>query len=89
MGRADGRGRRWLTPRVGGLVALAFLIAVGLRARAINHTVDAYAQVPGMSHHVRVQDLPQPKATPAVRNDARRIPRPGGRVAARARGLSA
>ena len=78
MGRAEGSGRRWLTPRVGALCALAFLIAVGLRARAINHTVDAYVQVPGMSHHVRVDDLPRPNATQAVRNDARRIPRPAG-----------
>ncbi|HVU50754.1 MAG TPA: PQQ-dependent sugar dehydrogenase [Polyangia bacterium] len=59
-------------------MALAFLVAAGLSARALDHAVDASAQVPGMSHRVRVQDLPRPNATPAARNDARRVPRPPG-----------
>jgi glucose/arabinose dehydrogenase len=63
---------------VGALGALTFLVAAGVTVHAINHAFDASAQVPGMSHHVRVEDLPPPHATPAVRNDARRIPRPAG-----------
>jgi glucose/arabinose dehydrogenase len=78
MGRRDGKGRRRLNPRVGAAIALVLLIALGLRARAINHTIDAYAQLPGMSHHLRAEELPRPKATPAVSNDAHRVSRPPG-----------
>jgi glucose/arabinose dehydrogenase len=97
MGRADGSGRRWLTPRLGGVAALALLIALGLRARAIDHRIDFAAQTPGSSHHLRVEELPQPGATQSARNDARVIPRPsdawprvpaGFRVSLYAQGLA-
>jgi glucose/arabinose dehydrogenase len=58
------------------MLALAFLIALGLRARAIDHTIDFSAQTPGLSHHLRVEQMPRPKATPAATNDARVVPRP-------------
>jgi glucose/arabinose dehydrogenase len=58
------------------MVALAFLIALGLRARAIDHTIDFSAQAPGLTHHLRVEQMARPKATPAVSNDARVIRRP-------------
>jgi glucose/arabinose dehydrogenase len=78
MGGQSDPTKWWRSPRLWGLGALVVLVAVGLRARAIDHTVDAYAAVPAMSHHVRVEDLPKPNVTPAVRNDAHRIPRPAG-----------
>jgi glucose/arabinose dehydrogenase len=61
---------------VGGLAALAFLIALGWRARAIDHAFDVAAQAPGRSHKQRAEELPPPKATQSARNDARLIPRP-------------
>jgi glucose/arabinose dehydrogenase len=72
----DGGRRRWLTPRGGAILAVAFLVALGMGAHAIDHSIDYSAQVPGLSHHRRVEDLPKPKATPAVSNDAHVIPRP-------------
>jgi glucose/arabinose dehydrogenase len=76
MGRQVGFAHRWLTPRVWVTVAIVFLFLLGLRARAIDHAVDFSAQVPGMQHQLRVDRLPRPKATPAVTNDARVVPRP-------------
>ncbi len=76
MRRKGGSGGRWLNPRVGALAALAFLVALGWRARAIDHGADVSGEMPGLSHHRRDEDLPRPKATPSARNDARLIPRP-------------
>jgi glucose/arabinose dehydrogenase len=68
--------RRRLDPRVWGLGALVFLAALGWRARAIDHGVDATAAAPGLSHHRRVEELPPPKATQSAVNDPRVIARP-------------
>jgi glucose/arabinose dehydrogenase len=76
MGRKDGGGRRWFKVRVGAAGAIAFLVALGWSGRAIDHSVDFSAQVPGLAHHKRIEDLPPPKATPAAKNDARVVPRP-------------
>jgi glucose/arabinose dehydrogenase len=61
---------------VGALAALAFLAALGWAARAVDHRNDFSAERPGMAHRSRVEDLPPPKATQAVTNDARVVPRP-------------
>jgi glucose/arabinose dehydrogenase len=65
-----------MDPRLGAVLALALLAALGWAARAVDHRNDFSAQRPGLAHHVDGKDLPPPKATPAVRNDARVVPRP-------------
>lgn len=62
---------RWLTKLV--VLGLAALSAIGMRPASARE-----AQVPGLRHEVRIEDLPAPYATASVGNSPDVISRPAG-----------